>query len=129
MHFPLSLHFRTPLRCHHITHASQLTHDTETAVHMYERLSETHRTYTHSLLRLGAISQERRQFREASDWYTQAAALAPHDATSWALLGNLQFSRRDWGQAQAKFEKILADKEGGHSDVRWCGCDLVCVGR
>jgi tetratricopeptide (TPR) repeat protein len=91
--------------------------ETEAAIHMYERLSDTHKTYTHALLRLGAIQQDRKLFAEAEDWYTQAAALAPQDATSWALLGNLHLARREWGKAQRKFEKIL-EADGPHVDVR-----------
>lgn len=63
--------------------------------------------YITGYLRLGCMARDRNQIYEASDWFKEVLRIDINNPNAWTLLGNLHFSKMEWGPSQKKFERVL----------------------
>ncbi|VVC34791.1 Tetratricopeptide repeat,Tetratricopeptide repeat-containing domain,Sel1-like [Cinara cedri] len=74
---------------------------------LYKDILKEHPNYIDCYLRLGCMARDRNQIYEASDWFKEALRIDNEHPNAWTLLGNLHFSKMEWGPSQKKFERIL----------------------
>lgn len=63
--------------------------------------------YITAFIRLGCMARDRNKIYEASEWFKNALLINNNSTNVWLLLGNLHFSKKEWGHAQKKYERIL----------------------
>ncbi|CDW58199.1 RNA polymerase associated protein CTR9 [Trichuris trichiura] len=86
---------------------SEVTYDMEQAEKIYKDILMEHPQYTDCYLRLGCMARDRGQIYDASVWFKEALQFNQGHPDAWTLIGNLHLSKKEWGPAQKKFERIL----------------------
>uniref|UniRef100_A0A5S6QAZ3 TPR_REGION domain-containing protein n=1 Tax=Trichuris muris TaxID=70415 RepID=A0A5S6QAZ3_TRIMR len=102
---------------------SEMTYDMEQAEKIYKDILMEHPQYTDCYLRLGCMARDRGQIYDASVWFKEALQFNQGHPDAWTLIGNLHLSKKEWGPAQKKFERILR-----HSPASLDSYSLVALG-
>lgn len=85
--------------------------ESEQAVREYKDILREHPNYIDCYLRLGCIARDRGQINDASYWFKEVFRVSQNHPDGWSLIGNMHMAKQEWGPAQKKFERIIAQPE------------------
>uniref|UniRef100_A0A0K0FP45 RNA polymerase-associated protein Ctr9 homolog (inferred by orthology to a zebrafish protein) n=1 Tax=Strongyloides venezuelensis TaxID=75913 RepID=A0A0K0FP45_STRVS len=87
---------------------------TDKSVELYKRLLKWNPDYNEGNLRLGKLAEKRSDYKAATTHYQKVLSNDPHNIDALAALGCLFMKKRNFLEAQKKFEAILKFPE--HKD-------------
>ena len=82
-------------------------HEDLVAERIYRQILSEQSGYIDCFLRLGSMARDRGQIHEALDFFKEAFRVDQDNPEAWSLIGNIHLSKKEFGLAQKKFEKIL----------------------